>query len=164
MELIAGVYGCLSIYGFYKHHSQLMLSSHEDLNWHRYIRLMCLSACDLLTGIPITVFYLCLEFRVLVPFHGLTKEHHHFSQVVQVPASVWRATTIGELDNELNRWLMVFGAFAFFSLFGFTHDACDKYRAVVRFFMTITGIKIGSRRPSNKAEGCVTFFFFRLIY
>ena len=163
VELIAGVYGCLSIHAFCKRRSQLIecLSS-QDLNMPRYITLMGFSVYDLLTGIPIAVFYLYHKFREQLPFPGLSEEHHHFSQVLQVPAVLWRATMIDELNYELDRWLMVSSAFVLFAIFGFTQEARDKYRAVlqsvVRVFITMTGIKFRSR-PGNKAEGCVTFFY-----
>ena len=121
---------------------------------------MCFSICDLVVGIPITVFYLHLDIAALVPFPGLKEEHYHFSQVVQVPAVVWRATMIDQLSLELDRWIIVWGAFVFFAIFGFTKESRDKYRtvlqSVVRVLTLITGIK---SRPSSTEE-CVFFFFF----
>jgi pheromone a factor receptor len=165
LELIAGFYGCLSIRAFYKRRSELdeFLSSHENFNSNRYIRLVCFSASDLFLGIPITVFYLCINVTTLVSFPGLTEEHYHFSQVFQVPAVVWRATTIDQFSLELDRWIIVWGAFAFFAIFGFTKESRDNYRAVlqsvVRVLMMITGMK---RRPSSTEE-CVFFFFFSVV-
>jgi pheromone a factor receptor len=161
LELIAGVYGCLSIRSFYKRRSEVneSLSSHQNLNSSRYIRLMFFSFCDLLVGIPITVLFLYLNTRTtLLPFPGLTREHHHFSRVIQVPAVVWRASTLLELAVELNRWIVVWGAFVFFAIFGFTKESRNNYRAVlqsvVQVFMRIMGIKT---RPSTQPEGCVSF-------
>ena len=123
---------------------------------------MCFSAFDLLVGIPITVFYLCLEVMRLYPFPGLRQEHYQFSQIVQFPAAVWRSSTLSELGLELNRWIMVWGAFVFFAIFGFTEESRNNYQvilqSVVRVFMTMTGIK--SRPSSTKAEECVYFFPF----
>jgi len=109
LELIAGVYGCLSIHAFYKRRSQLneSLSSHQNLNSNRYIRLMCFSIFDLVIGTPIAVTYMYFAILDISPFPGLTSEHSHISQVIQVPAIVWRATTTSELSSELNRWLNV---------------------------------------------------------
>ena len=103
----------------------------------------------------------------LNPFPGLTKEHYDFSQIVQVPAVYWRTNVLFHLNLELNRWIMVWGAFVFFAIFGLTEGSRKNYRAafqsVVQVFMTITGIK---RRPSSKAaeaEGCVTSLLFFVI-
>jgi pheromone a factor receptor len=161
LELISGVYGCLSIRAFYKHHFKLKDSeclSHQNLNPnHRYIRLMLFSACDLLVGTPITVFYLYCALP-LFPLRRITERD--YSRVPQVPAVLWRATTIRQLHVELSRWIMVFCAFIYFAIFGFTQESRNNYRAtlrpVVQVFIMITGIKI---RPSSKAEECVLFFF-----
>ena len=154
LELIAGVYGCLSIRAFYKRSI--------NLKSNRYIRLIIFSACDLLCGIPITLFFLYLNIKALVPFPGLEQEQ--LSQIFQLPTVVWRATTLLELSYELNRWIIVWGAFVFFAIFGFTEESRDNYRAVlqsvVQYFVEITGIRVKSRPSSSKTERCVTSFFF----
>ena len=156
LELIAGVYGCLSIRAFY--------NRSINLNSNRYIRLIIFSVGDLLVGIPITLFYLYVEIATttLQPFSSPTQEQ--FSQIFQLPAVVWRSTTLSELSTELNRWIMVWGAFVFFAIFGFTEEARNNYRAmlqyVIQFFVKITGIKSRPRSSEAQAEGCVTSFFF----
>ena len=157
LELIAGVYGCLSIRAFY--------NRSINLNSNRYIRLIIFSVCDLLVGIPITLYYLYIDIAILQPgpFYGPTQKEQ-FSQIFQLPAVVWRATTLSELSTELNRWIMVWGAFVFFAIFGFTEEARNNYRAmlqyVIQFFAKITGIKSRPRSSEAQAEGCVTSFFF----
>jgi pheromone a factor receptor len=172
LELIAGVYGCLSIHAFYNRSKQN--GTHNYLDSNRYIRLISFSACDLICGIPITLFYLYLNTTVLVPFPGLTEEHYHFSNIVQVPAVVWRATTLSELGTELNRWILVWGAFVFFAIFGFTEESRNNYRSmlqsVVQVFVKKSGIKKSGIESSigSSATECVASFFFlsvlRLIY
>src|SRR5271168_261837 len=79
-ELIASVYGYLAIRALFKRRSQLneLLSSHENLNSTRYIRLMFFSAFHFLTGVPFTMFYLFIAIKAgLLPFSGLKQEHHH---------------------------------------------------------------------------------------
>jgi pheromone a factor receptor len=157
LELISGVYGCLSIRAYYKRSK--LNETHNILNPDRYIRLMCFSAVDLLTGIPITVFYLYRNAVELVPFPGITQKQ--FSLIYQLPAVEWRADRLTELSLELNRWILVWVAFVFFAIFGFTQESRNNYRAMLHFvvqvFVKITGIK---SRPGNKAEGCVTSLFF----
>ena len=67
LELIAGVYGCLSIRALY--------NRSINLNSNRYIRLICFSVCDLLIGIPITLYYLYIDIAILQPgpFYGPTR-------------------------------------------------------------------------------------------
>ena len=129
---------------------------------NQYRNLIIFSFCDLLFGIPITVFYLYINIAELVPYPGLKQEHSDFSYISQIPAVLWRAGTLSELSNELNRWIIVWGAFVFFAIFGFTEESRNNYRAMLQFvfqvFVKITGIKT---RPqaSSKAERCVVYIY-----
>ena len=168
LELISGVYGFLSIRAYYNRSRLEPLDENHNilnLNPDRYIRLICFSAVDLLCGIPITVFYLYANVAQLVSFTGLTKVHYQFVFIYQLPAAVWRSNTLSELSYEMNRWIIVYVAFAYFAIFGFTKESRNNYRAVyravlqfvVQVFVKITGINC--RFTSNKAEGCVTSSF-----
>ena len=169
LEYVAGVYGCLSIDAFYNRSKLNETRSNNgpnlNLNANRYIRLIFFSACTLLCGIPITLFYLYLTIMSLVPFPGLIQQHNNFSQIIQLPAVDWRADTLKELSYELNRWMIIFGAIAFFAIFGFTEESRNNYRAmfqyVVRIFGKITGIR---SRPSCKTEECVYILFFLFFF
>ncbi|KAF8808062.1 pheromone receptor [Phlegmacium glaucopus] len=163
LELIAGVYGCLSIRAFYKRRSELnqLVSNHRNLDSNRYIRLMCFSIFDVLTGIPITFFYLYSGIvGPSVPFPGLKQEHHHLSNVILLPAALWRSTMITELSLELNRWIIVWIGLLFFAMFGFTQESVNNYlatfHAVVQFFRTKIGIK--SRPMSSRAKDSEIIF------
>ena len=156
LELISAVYGCLSIRAYYNRSK--LNETHNILNPDRYIRLICFSAVDLLTGMPITVFFLYVNVIRLVPFLSVPQDQ--LSIIYQLPSVEWRADTITELSTELNRWIMVWVAFLFFALFGFTKEARNNYRAALQFvvqvFVKITGIKSRSTtRSRNEAEGCV---------
>ena len=165
LEIIAGVYGCLSIRAFYNRSNKTHIN---DFNFDskRYARLIFFSACDLLCGIPIASFYLYYSITELLPRHfpGLKEEHYDFSLINVFPATVWRATTLNELAIELNRWIIVLGAFIFFAIFGFTEESRNNYRiifqSVVQVFLKITGIKSRQQATSSsKAEGWVILFF-----
>ena len=167
LELISGVYGCLSIHAFCKRRSEMnnILSRHQNLNSkmsNQHLRLMCFSICDILGGIPFTVAYLFFSVKSgLLPYPGLKREHHHFSEIMQVPALSWRANTISELSWELNRWIMVWIAFGFFAIFGFTEDSCNKYRAALQAVIQTFGKMIGIK--SSNTEGYIISFFFSIL-
>ena len=167
LEIIAGVYGCLSIRAFYNRSNK---SHINDFNFDskRYARLIFFSACDLLCGIPIASFYLYMSITELTPFPGLKEEYYDFSLIFVYPATVWRATALNELTVELNRWIIVWGAFVFFAIFGFTEESRNNYRAmfqsVVQVFLKITGIKSRPQATSNsKAEGWVIYLFLSVL-
>jgi pheromone a factor receptor len=81
LEIMAGVYGCLSIRAFYNRSKNTQIN---DFNFdsNRYLRLIFFSACDLLCGIPITLFYLYISITESVPFPGLKEVHYDFSYIV----------------------------------------------------------------------------------
>ena len=157
LEFIAGFYGCLNIHAFYDRPNLNETQNNLNAESNRYIRFICFSTCDLLCGIPITLFYLYTDLKALVPFPGLTIEHYKFSKILQVPASVWRASTCIELSYELNRWIIVWGAFVFFVIFGFTEESRNNYRAMLQYVLQDLGVR---SRSSSNGEGCVTSFFF----
>ena len=164
LEIIAGVYGCIAIRAFYNRSNKAHIN---DFNFdsNRYARLIFFSSCDLLCGIPIASFYLYVAIMDLFPgpFPGLKEEYKNFSFINVFPATVWRATALNEVGVELNRWIVVWGAFVLFAIFGFTEESRNNYRAmlqsVVQVFVKITGIK---RHPkaSSEVEGSVIYPFF----
>ena len=161
LEIIAGIYGCLSIRAFYNRSIRTHINEY-NFDSNRYRNLIIFSTCDILFGIPITSLYLYLAIANLYPFPGLKEEHYDFSFISQVPAVVWRGTTISELPFEINRWITVWCAFLFFAIFGFTEESRNNYRAifqsVVQVFVKKTGIKTRSQANSSKAaEGCVIY-------
>ena len=134
LALISGVYGCLSIRAYYNRSK--LNETHNTLNPNRYIRLICFSVADLLVGTPITVYYLYVNATILVPFTGVTQDQ--FSVIYQVPAVEWQADTKSVLSFELNRWIMVYSAFVFFAIFGFTQESRNNYRAVLQFVVKVS--------------------------
>lgn len=159
LQLIAAVYGCLSIRAFYKRRSQLKesFSSHPNFNSNRYLRLMCFSALDLFIGTPFAALYLC--FSSGHASFPVFSQGYHFSEVTQVPAVVWRATAISELIYEMKRWIVVGGIFLFFAIFGLTEESRNKYRTTLQSFVQgLTGIM---SRPGSMDERSA---FLRLFF
>ena len=169
LEIIAGIYGCLSIRAFYNRSIRTHIND-SNFGSNRYRNLIIFSTCDILFGIPITSLYLYFGITMLYPFPGLKEEHVDFSFISHVPAVVWRANTISELSFEINRWVNVWCAFLFFAVFGFTEESRNNYRAilqsVLQVFVKITGIKTRSQAiTGSNAEGCVIYrCFFPLSF
>ena len=131
--IFTGAYGCLSMGPFYKCRSEMneLLSSYQNLNSNRCARLMCFCVCDLLVGIPSLRPFWPLISRCARFLNRLQSEHRYFSEVVQIPAVVWRATAISESENVLYRWICVYCTFVF-AIFGFNKESRNKYRSVLQ--------------------------------
>jgi len=122
----------MNIYLFYacdRRFRQLMSSTR--LNRNRYIRLMIISATEILGTIPLATVYIVKNAKLGVdPWRGWAYTHEHYSVVYQVPASVWRNDPDSVFALEMYRWSLVLCAFLFFALFGFADEARQHYRRV----------------------------------
>ena len=124
----------MNIYLFYtreRRFRQLMLAT--GLNRNRYVRLMAVSAAEILGTIPLGTLFMVKNAKLGVnPWRGWAYTHEHYSVVYQVPASIWKneATTGDVFALEMFRWSLVLCAFIFFALFGFADEARRHYRSV----------------------------------
>jgi pheromone a factor receptor len=97
----------------------------------RYIRLMVVSAVEILGTIPLGTVWIVKTAKLGVdPWRGWAYTHEHYSVVYQVPASIWKNDPNSVLFLELYRWSLVLCAFLFFALFGFADEARRHYRRV----------------------------------
>lgn len=122
----------VNVYFFYKcdrRFRQLMSSTHLTRN--RYIRLMVISATEMLGTIPLGTVWIVKAAKLGVsPWRGWTYTHENYSVVNQVPASIWKNDSNSVFALEMYRWSLVLCAFLFFALFGFADEARQHYRRV----------------------------------
>ncbi|KAJ7628273.1 pheromone B alpha 1 receptor, partial [Mycena polygramma] len=135
---VSAVYCTLSIRSFYRSRVQLkeLLSSNNNLNLNRYVRLMCLASTDLLFTIPLSIWVLWVNVSVvgLSPWVSWADTHSNFSRVVQVPGLFWRADVYTVASLETTRRATVACALLFFGYFGFADEAIKNYR---HYFFTV---------------------------
>ena len=117
------------------------MSSTIGLSHGRYIRLMAISAVEILGTIPLGTLYIVRNSKLgVTPWKGWAYTHKHYSKVIQVPASIWKNDPNGVFELEMFRWSLVLCAFLFFALFGFANEARQNYR---RLYTSIAS-RIGS--------------------
>ncbi|KAJ6458070.1 putative pheromone receptor [Mycena vitilis] len=135
---VSAVYCILSIRSFYRSRVQLkeLLSSNNNLNLNRYVRLMCLASTDLLFTIPLSIWVLWVNVSVvgLSPWISWADTHSNFSRVLQVPGVFWRADVYTVASLETTRWATTACALLFFGYFGFADEAIKNYRT---YFFTV---------------------------
>ena len=126
-----------NIYVFYKRELQFrrLMSSTPGLTHSRYIRLMLVSTTEILGTIPLATFYLVLDAKLGVKPYSWMSTHRHYSEVIQVPASIWKNDLNSALSIEMYRWSLVLCAFLFFAFFGFAGEARRNY---CRMYASIT--------------------------
>ncbi|CAK5270892.1 unnamed protein product [Mycena citricolor] len=140
---VSAVYCTLAIRAF--HHCRLqfkeLLSSSNNLNANRYLRLMCLAGTDLVLTIPLTVFVLVANSRVgIQPWISWADTHSNFSRVREVPGIFWRSDPWNVASIELLRWSTVGAGFIFFAFFGFADEARKHYRLALQSVAKRVGI------------------------
>jgi pheromone a factor receptor len=117
----------------------------------RYIRLMAISAVEILGTIPLGTLLIVYNSKLgVTPWRGWAHTHKNYSEVIQVPASIWKNEPDIVFFLEMYRWSLVLCAFLFFALFGFANEARQNYR---RLYTSIAS-RIGHwtcnlLRPSN---------------
>ncbi|KAJ7585980.1 STE3-like pheromone receptor [Mycena floridula] len=106
-----------------------LVSSNSAMNASRYFRLMLLAFIDMLFTIPLGVYtiYTGSAGVELAPWISWDDTHFDFGRVGLFPSLMWRQSRSFEISTELTRWLAVFAAFVFFSLFGFAVEARKHY-------------------------------------
>ncbi|KAJ6617170.1 pheromone A receptor-domain-containing protein [Mycena sp. CBHHK59/15] len=131
--MISAVYCVLSIKAFYHSRAQFkeLLSSNNNLNLNRYIRLMMLASTDLFFTIPLGIWVLWVNVRVvgISPWISWENTHSNFSRVVAIPGIFWRSNPYTVASLESTRWMTVACALLFFGYFGFADEAIKNYRS-----------------------------------
>jgi pheromone a factor receptor len=127
------------------------MSSTLGLSPGRYIRLMAISAAEILGTIPLGTFYIVHNSKLgVTPWRGWAHTHKNYSEVIQVPASIWKNNPNSVLALEMYRWSLVLCAFLFFALFGFANEARQNYRRLYTSIASRIGYSTSTLfRPSN---------------
>ncbi|KAF7374515.1 Pheromone B alpha 1 receptor [Mycena sanguinolenta] len=130
---VSAVYCILSIRSFYNCRTQVkqLLTSNHNLNLNRYLRLMFLAGTDLCFTIPLGIWVLWVNAKVvgISPWISWDDTHSNFSRVVQVPGVIWRSDIYDVASLETTRWLTVAASLLFFAFFGFADEAMKNYRS-----------------------------------
>jgi pheromone a factor receptor len=122
----------MNLYFFYKcdrRYRQLMASS--CLTRNLYIRLMLISATEILGTIPLGTIWIVKAAKLgVTPYRGWTYTHENYYVVYQIAASIWKSNPNSVFALEVYRWSLVLCAFLFFALFGFADEARQQYRRI----------------------------------
>jgi pheromone a factor receptor len=123
----------MTIYTFYKreHRFRQMMSSSNGFSRGRYLRLMALSATEILGTIPLATYFIVTNAKAGVrPWTSWADIHSHYSAIEQVAGFIWKNDPLSVKGLEMFRWLLVACAFIFFALIGIADEARQHYRDV----------------------------------
>jgi pheromone a factor receptor len=163
----------MNIYLFYTRERRFreIMSATPGLTRNRYIRLMAVSAFEILGTVPLGTFYIVHNAKLgVAPWRGWAYTHEDYSVVYQIPASIWKNNHNDVLGLEMFRWSLVLCAFLFFALFGFADEARRHYRHVYASIASRIGYSTSLLHRSSHAcvvhpnywsittHGCSHFF------
>jgi hypothetical protein len=132
-----------------------MLGSTKNPNYNRYIRLIALSGVQIFCSLPLTIYNIYFNARVLEVFPWISWDdtHFDFSAVHQYPAEEWRTNSANSDALELSRWYFVSAALVYFAFFGFAEEARKRYRKAYSFASTRLRLpEFGSTRASSSCS------------
>ncbi len=102
-----------------------LISGH---NGGQYLRLMAISATEILGTIPLGTYYIVSDAKLGIrPWKGWASMHSNYSEVNQVPGVTWKNDPKIANLLEMYRWSLVACAFIFFAFFGFAVEAREQY-------------------------------------
>ena len=153
----------MNIYLFYtreRRFRQIMTS--VRLTRSRYIRMIVISAIEMLGTVPWATYYVVKVAKMGVePWKGWAYTHKNYSAVYQVPASIWKNIPGYVIALELFRWSLVLCAFLFFALFGVADEARRHYRCV--YMSIVSRICLSTSLLPRSSHTCVVNSIYRSI-
>lgn len=131
-----------------------MLGSNKNPNQSRYIRLIALSAIQIVTSLPVIIFSIYANaVQHVHPWISWEDTHYQYSFVGQLPSFVWRADPVLQAVEEINRWIIVTAALFFFAFFGFAEEARRNYRKAYSF--ATSSLRLTDLRKSGGASSSI---------
>ena len=128
----------MNIYNLYKRQRQLSdISFNSGLSrcFKFYIRLMTMSIVEILATVSLGLWRMATAIKAGVePWADVPSDHSYISKI---PNTEWRRNWV--YSPDVNRWLTVIGAFAFFAFFGFADEARQNYRRMYRWLVSLFG-------------------------
>ncbi|EMD35231.1 fungal pheromone receptor [Gelatoporia subvermispora B] len=129
---ISFVYAALTLRRFWIRRAkfQQYLSSNNSITAGRYFRLMLLACAEMACTIPIGAYsiFINTDGVDLEPWISWSDTHFDFWFVEEIPALIWKSNRAFYISAEMGRWVYLFAALLFFSLFGFAEEARKHYR------------------------------------
>jgi pheromone a factor receptor len=121
----------------------LLKTSNSGLDTGHFIRLLCLASMDIAVAVPLSIYLICINSVDLQPYNW-TEVHRDWSEILQVPSSVWMSDSRETIGMSLFRYIPSVLAFALFALIGMTEDSIGRY---MKFGAKIRKLLPGGRRP-----------------
>lgn len=105
----------------------LLKASESTLNINHYVRLIALSSCDIVIGLPVAVYLMVFASQRLVAWESWDRVHAGWSRVVVYTDNDILPSTILSVYHFLQRWIPACLSIAAFLFFGVGDEATREY-------------------------------------
>ncbi|TDL19931.1 STE3-domain-containing protein [Rickenella mellea] len=128
--LISSVYCALTLQSFSNRRSRfdsLYSSPHSS---QRYIRLMLLSATEVVFTVAFSTWVIYANAKEINPYISWTDTHSDFGVVRTFPSMIWHSVHDWRVAVEFNRWNIIICAIVFIAFFTFADETRGNYNTV----------------------------------
>nr|DBA11500.1 TPA_inf: STE3 [Pseudozyma hubeiensis] len=133
VSLVSAIYSVLAFRWFWIRRRQfqaVLASSASTINRSRYIRLLLLTAVDMLIFFPIYVGSIGKEIKdaITLPYGSWSSVHSGFSHIPQYPASLVVMQSAFQRNLILSRLVCPISGYIFFAMFGLGSEVRQGYK------------------------------------
>nr|ALS87617.1 pheromone receptor 1 [Ustilago esculenta]QBH70111.1 pheromone receptor a1 [Ustilago esculenta] len=133
ISLCSAVYSVVAFRWFWIRRRQfqaVLASSASTINKSRYVRLLMLTAIDMLLFFPVYVGAIATEIKhaITTPYGSWSSVHSGFSQVLSFPAAAIEMQSSFRRNLILSRLVCPLSAYIFFAMFGLGLEARQGYK------------------------------------
>lgn len=152
VSIVSFIYAGLTIRAFLKIRLQFAETIHKNsggsLNTSRFIRLMALSATEMLFSLPLSIYVLVLALNSSEwwPWVSWGDTHYNWYAVPKFSSQDIDAFPTLRASADFSRWAAVAGAFLFFVYFGMAGEASVVYKKL--FWKAVKPLGLKPRSPN----------------
>ncbi|QRV83678.1 STE3-type pheromone receptor [Ceratobasidium sp. AG-Ba] len=136
ISIASFIYAGLTIRAFLRIRLQFAETIHKNsggsLNTSRFIRLMALSATEMLFSLPLSIYVLVMSLNVTEwwPWVSWDDTHYNWYMIGRYSFQYINASPTFRASVDFSRWASVVGAFIFFAYFGMAGEASAVYKNI----------------------------------
>lgn len=129
-----------------------LLGSNNNLTQDKYLRLMAMCIIEISCTIPLCIYVLVYDTRVLPIYEwkGFADLHWHFDRVDQYPIIQWILMPEVQRSFEVNEWIVIGCAILYFLIFGLTAEARVHYLSAFNVVRSLVGLPSTASSQSQR--------------
>lgn len=120
------------VYKRYSELNKLLASNGNVIDRGFYTRIVIVAVSGSVILLPMGIYAFVLDGENITPWPGIEETHADISVIYQIPADVWKSSTVSHAMLEISRWEFVFTACFMFIVIGLPSGSFKTYLATAR--------------------------------